>query len=211
MVLQQRLMIGLVAVLMCVAGIAAEKLTTPTESLNGLRPGTLTVNQLTERFGKPPVDTAGGLLQLYGGATDSRLYGWYMIENPSYTIPDLAVETEKGSNQVRLVMSIGYDGLKTARGIACFQTEDELIQAYGKPAFAFAVPMRGYVLRELYYPNLGISFDLAPTGPSSDRQIVAIYVTYPEYLQRAIDLRKQYIKDGTGQDVTYTYDGGKAT
>ncbi len=211
MVLQQRLLVCALAIALGLAGVRAEKLTPPRESLNGLRPGTLTVDDLTKQLGKPAVTDNGGLLHLYGGAENSKLFGWFMIQNPDYTVPDLAVETAKDSNRVDLVMAIGYDGLKTERGITCFQSEDDLIKAYGKPDFVFAIQMRGFVLRELYYPALGISFDLAPTGPTSDRDVVAIYVTYPEYLQRAIQLRKDYIKQGTGKDVTYLYDGGAAT
>ncbi len=213
MILQHRffavalaLFLGLVGV-----GAATETLTPPQESLDGLRPGSLTVQQLTTKYGKPDVTRTGGLLRLYGGSQQSDAYGWFMTPNPQYTVPDLAVETATGSGRVDLVMSIGYDGLKTQKGITCFQTEDEVIKAYGKPDFAFATPMNGFVLREIYYPALGISFDLAPTGPTSDRQVIAIYVTYPEYLRRAIELRKSFIKDGTGTDVTYDYNGGTAT
>lgn len=188
---------------------AADTRTSPKESLSGLRPGSLTVDQLTTKLGKPDVTTTDGLLSLYGGDKSSEVYGWFMIENPNYTVPDLAVETAPGSNRVDLVMAIGYDGFKTEKGITCFATEAEVIEAYGKPAFAFAVPMQGFVLRELYYPELGLSFDIAPTSQTAEtREVIAIYVTYPEYMQRAIDLRKQYIKDGTGRDVTYVYRGG---
>jgi hypothetical protein len=170
----------------------------------------LTLDKLTAKYGKPDVTRNGGLLRLYGGAERSNAYGWFMVQNPNYTVPDLAVETAPDSDKIDLVMSIGYDGFKTQKGIACFQTEDELIKAYGKPSFAFAAPMNGFVLRELYYPELGISFDLAPTGPTNDRQIIAIYVTYPEFMKRAIELRKNFIKDGVGKEITYEYDGGHA-
>jgi hypothetical protein len=210
MPLQQRFSIWILALMMCVgvgsATIAAQ-LTTPPESLNGLRPGNLTIDQLTTKYGKPDVTKTGGLLGLYGGSKDSLLYGWFLTPNPQYTVPDLAVETATGSDQVELVMSIGYDGLKTQKGVACFQTEAEVLKAYGKPDFAYSIPMHGFVLRELYYVNQGISFDLAPTGPSADRQVVAIYVTYPEYLQRAINIRKALIDRGTGTDVTGVYTG----
>ena len=206
--LQQRMVIYLFTLLVGLLGLRANALTTPAESLNGLRPGTLTLADLSSKFGDPAVKQKGGLLQLYGGASDSSLYGWFMVANPTYTVPDLAVETAKGSDKVDLVMSIGYDGLKTEKGIACFASENDLTAAYGKPDFVFAVPMDNFVLREFYYPSLGISFDVAPASPSSTRQIIAIYVTYPEYLLRAIDLRKQYIKNGTGQDMTAEYQGG---
>lgn len=186
---------------------AAEKLTTPPESLNGLRPGTLTVADLTKQFGDPAVTDTGGLLGLYGGAENSALYGWFMVENPNYTVPDLAVETAKGSNRVDLVMAIGYDGLKTKKDITCFNTEDEMLDAYGRPDYVFAVPMQGYTLREFYYVNQGISFDVAPIGPNSARQIIAIYVTYPEYLKGAIQMRRDFIREGTGSDVTAQYQG----
>ena len=212
MALQRLLLTGFLAVALAVSSVrAADKatLTPPQESLGGLRPGTLTVDQLNTKLGKPDVSQAGGLLQLYGGADKSKLYGWFMVKNPDYTVPDLAVETAADSNRVDLVMVIGYDGIKTAKGISCFQSEDDLIKAYGKPDFAFSVPMHGYVLTEVYYPKLGISFDLAPLGPTPDRSIVAMYVTYPEYLLRAIEMRKQYVKDGVGTDVTFQYSGGR--
>lgn len=210
MKLSQRLLMGVLALVLGLAGVQAadQKLTAPPESLGGLRPG-VTIDQLNTRFGKPDVTAAGGLLQLYGGAKESNLFGWFMVKNPDYTVPDLAVETAENSKTVDLVMVIGYDGIKTERGVTCFQSEDDVIKAYGKPEFAFAVPMRGYVLRELYYPSLGISFDLAPTGPGPDRSVVAIYVTYPEYLTRAIGLRREYITSGVGKDITYAYDGGR--
>jgi len=214
MAVQRRWLIGILALLLGIAvAQAAEqtKLTTPAESLGGLRPGTLTVDQLNTKLGKPDVAGAGGLLQLYGGGTDSKLYGWFMTKNPSYTVPDIAVETAKDSNRVDLLMVIGYDGIKTEKGITCFQSEDDLVKAYGKPDFAFSVPMQGYVLTEVYYPKLGISFDLAPLDATGGRSIVAMYITYPEYLARAILLRQKYIKDGVGEDVTYRYSGGKET
>lgn len=210
--LQLHLLTCLITLLVGLSGLrAAERLTTPRESLNGLRPGTLTVQDLTKKFGDPDVTDKGGLLELYGGASDSQLYGWFMIENPDYDIPDLAIETARGSNHVDLVMSIGYDGLKTEKEIACFDSEKKMLDTYGKPDFVFSVPMQGYVLREFYYVNQGISFDVAPVNQNGDRQVIAIYVTYPEYLRRAIDLRKQYIKDGTGKDITTTYMGGVST
>jgi hypothetical protein len=187
---------------------AAEKLTTPPESLNGLRPGTLTLDDLNKKFGNPDVTDKGGLLKLYGGSDDSSLYGWFMVQNPSYTVPDLAVETAKGSTRIDLVMAIGYDGLKTEKGLACYASEDTMLSTYGKPDFVFAVPMSGFVLREFYYIKQGISFDVAPVGQGGDRQVIAIYVTYPEFLTRAVDLRKTYIKNGTGKDVTSQYLGG---
>ena len=212
MTLQQRIPVLLLAVFMALSGVqATEKLTTPAESLNGLRPGTLTIDQLNTKYGKPVANNNGGLLGLYGGAKDSQAYGWFMVPNPSYTVPDLVAETEKNSDKVEMLISIGYDGLKTEKGIACFANEADVIKAYGKPDFAFAVPMNGFVLRELYYPALGLSFDMAPTGPTSDRQVIAIYITYPEYLQRAVGIRKDYIKRGTGEDITYTYSGGTRT
>ena len=211
MTLQQRVVIGIMTVVLSLGGLCADKLTPPPESLNGLRPGTLTVEDLRNKFGKPDVANTGGLLGLYGGTEQSSGYGWFMVENPNYTVPDLAVETAKDSNRVDLVMAIGYDGLKTEKGITCFQTEDDLIKAYGPPDFAFAVPMQGFVLRELYYVDLGISFDLAPMDASGDRAIAAIYVTYPENLQRAIEIRKKYIDQGVGKDITLTYQGGVET
>lgn len=214
MKLQQRFLVSAVALILGLSGVFAADstaaLTAPKESLGGMRPGG-TLEQFTGKYGKPDVTRNGGLLRLYGGSRDSNAYGWFMVQNPNYTVPDLAVETATDSDRVDLVMAIGYDGFKTEKGVACFQNEEELIKAYGKPSFAFAAPMNGFVLRELYYPELGISFDLAPTGPTSDRQIIAIYVTYPEYLKRAIELRKTFIKDGTGEDITYTYNGGTAT
>jgi hypothetical protein len=212
MTVKQGVIITVLAAALGLGGITAEKLTPPKESLNGLRPGTLTVKQVQDKVGKKPdVTKDNGLLPLYGGADKSILYGWFMVENPSYTVPDLAIETAKDSDRVDLVMAIGYDGLKTEKGVTCFMSEADLIKAYGSPQFVFAVPMQGFVLREFYYPELGISFDLAPTGATADRQIVAIYVTYPEYLQRAIQIRKDYIKNGVGQDVTLEYSGGVAT
>lgn len=206
MKLQHRLLTSLLVLLIGLSGVrAAETLTTPVESLSGMRPGTLTTDELTKKLGKPALNQRGGLLGLYGGDKDSTLYGWFMVQNPQYTVPDLAVETAKGSNRVDLVMAIGYDGFKTEKGITCFNSEADVIKAYGKPEFAFAVPMQGFVLRELYYPSLGISFDLAPSQSSPDRQVIAIYVTYPEYLRRAIDIRKDYIKRNVGQDATADY------
>ena len=188
-----------------------QQLTTPTESIAGMRPGVVTVDKLSTHYGKPAVVTRNGLLGLYGGEKESEVYGWFMVANPNYTVPDLAVETAQGSDRIDLVMAIGYDGFKTERGIACFATEDDLIKAYGKPDFAFAVPLNGFVLHEWYYIKLGISFDLAPTGPTPDRSVIAIYVTYPEFLERAVDIRKQYIKNGIGHDVTFSYSGGQQT
>jgi hypothetical protein len=212
MILQQRLAVAILTVAMGLAGMGAqEQLTTPKESLSGLRPGTLTLGQLQDKMGKPDVSDQGGLLGLYGGSTTSEIYGWYMVENPNYTIPDLAVETAKDSDRIDLVMSIGYEGLKTEKGVGCFDSQDDVLKAYGKPDFAFAVPMNGIVLRELYYPKLGLSFDVAPLGPNADLEVVAIYITYPEYMQRAIEIRHKYIADGTGKDITYVFDGGTAT
>jgi hypothetical protein len=213
MTLPQRFLMTVVALMMVLGSITAEtKRTPPTESLNGLRPGSLMIDQLTEKYGKPDMTQAGGLLELYGGPKTSEAYGWFMIQNPNYTVPDLAVETEQGSDRVDLVMAIGFEGLKTEKGITCFQSEDEVIQAYGKPDFAFAVPMNGFVLRELYYPALGLSFDLAPAGPgTTERQVIAIYVTYPEYMQNAIKLRHDYIDQGIGKDITSVYRGGQET
>ena len=208
MTLQQRILVGVMTLALGLGGVAAETLTPPQESLNGLRPGSLTLADVQTQMGKKPdVTNDGGLLHLYGGPEESSLYGWFMIENPNYTVPDLAVETARDSDRVDLVMAIGYDGLKTEKGITCFASEDELIEAYGKPKFAFAVPMQGYVLYEVYYPQLGISFDLAAIGTSTQREVIAIYVTYPENLQRAIELRKQYIEQGVGKDVTAAYGG----
>ena len=213
MTVYRTLLLGILAMALGLGGMCAEKekLTPPKESLNGLRPGTLTVKELRDKMGKPDVTDKGSLLGLYGGAESSDLYGWFMTKNPDYTVPDLAVETAKGSDRVDLVMAIGYDGLKTEKGVTCFMSEADLIKAYGAPAFAFAVPMQGFILRELYYPDLGISFDLAPAGPSSDRVVVAIYVTYPEYLKRAIEIRQKYIANGVGKDVTDQYKGGTPT
>ena len=212
MILQRVFAVGLALCLGLLGARAmGEALTSPQESLDGLRPGSLTLSTLTQKYGKPDVTRNGGLLRLYGGADQSNAYGWFMTQNPQYTVPDLAVETPTDSDRIDLVMSIGYEGLKTQRGIACFQSEDDVIKAYGKPDFAFAAPMNGFTLRELYYPALGLSFDLAPTGPTNERQVIAIYVTYPEFLKRAIDLRKSFIKDDKGQDVTYEYNGSKAT
>ncbi len=208
---QLRIVVGVLTLLLGLAGVSAETRTAPKESLNGLRPGTLTIDDLNTRFGKPDVTNTGGLLGLYGGAEKSQLYGWFMIQNPNYTVPDLAVETAADTKRVDLVMAIGYDGLRTEKGITCFMTEDEVIRAYGKPDFAFAVPMQGYVLRELYYPSLGISFDLAPADASGERQVMAIYVTYPEYLASAIKIRQDYIQNGVGKDITATYRGSTAT
>lgn len=207
MTLQQRVVTGVLTVVLGLGGLCADKLTPPTESLNGLRPGTLTIDDLQKKYGKPDVTNDGGLLGLYGGAENSSLYGWFMVENPQYTVPDLAVETAKDSKRVDLVMAIGYDGLKTEKGIACFQSEADLIKAYGAPDFAFAVPMQGFVLRELYYTSLGISFDVAPMDAGSDRAVAAIYVTYPEFLQSAIKIRQKYIDQGVGKDVTNEYKG----
>ncbi len=210
--LQQHILVCVMAILLGLGAMAEDKLTPPTESLNGLRPGTLTIDQLTGRYGKPAItNNTGGLLGLYGGSKESQVFGWFMVQNPSYTVPDLVAETAKNSKRVDLLVSIGYEGFKTERGVACFASEADVIKAYGNPDFAFAVPMNGFVLRELYYPQLGISFDLAPTGPTTDRQVIAIYVTYPEFLRRAIDIRKDYINRGTGSDVTYAYRGGTAT
>lgn len=191
---------------------AATTRTAPPESLNGLRPGTLTVNQVSEKIGKPDLTATGGMLELYGGSTDSEAYGWFMVDNPDYSVPDLAVETAQGSNRVDLIMAIGFDGLKTEKGITCFMTEDEVIKAYGHPDFVFAVPMQGFVLRELYYVKQGISFDLAPTSPDSDeRQVIAIYVTYPEFMSSAVKLRHDYIRRGIGKDITDNYQPGEDT
>lgn len=206
--LQQRIVLLAITLLVGWGSVLAEKLTTPPESLNGLRPGTLTLTDLTEKFGKPDVTDNGNLLSLYGGSESSMLYGWFMVENPNYTVPDLAVEVPKGGEKVELVMSIGYDGLKTEKGVACFDSEARMLEVYGKPDFVFAVPMQGFTLREFYYVKQGISFDVAPVNQAGDRQVVAIYVTYPEYLRRAIELRKKYINEGTGQDVTSRYQGG---
>lgn len=212
--LQQRLLPLLLSMAVILLGFgfasAAEKLTTPTESLGGWRPGTLTVNQVIEKYGKPKVVERNGLLGLYGGAKDSKVYGWFMVDNPDYNVPDIVVETSPDSDRVELVMAIGYDGIKTEKGISCFNSEAQLLKAYGKPDFVFAVPMNGFVLREFYYTSLGISFDVAPTSANGNREVIAIYVTFPEYLQRAIDLRKKYIKEGTGKDVTDDYKGGIA-
>jgi len=209
--LNLRIFLCLFVLLVGLGSVRADSLTTPPESLNGLRPGTLTVGDLTKQFGDPKVKDKGGLLKLYGGSTDSTMYGWFMVPNPNYTVPDLAVETAQGSNHVDLVMAIGYDGLKTEKGLACFAGEDVMLKAYGAPDFVFAVPMNGFVLREFYYVKQGISFDVAPANQGGDRQVIAIYVTYPEYLTRAIDLRKQYIDQGTGKDITSQYNGGIAT
>lgn len=207
MTLQQRVVTGILTVVLGLGGLCAESLTPPPESLNGLRPGTLTIDDVQKQYGKPDVTNDGGLLGLYGGAENSSLYGWFMIENPQYTVPDLAVETAKDSKRVDLVMAIGYDGLKTEKGVACFQSEDELIKAYGVPDFVFAVPMQGFVLRELYYVDLGISFDVAPMDAGNARAVAAIYVTYPEYLRSAIEIRRKYISQGVGKDVTNEYKG----
>jgi len=211
MTLQHRIVIGIMTVVLGLGGVCADKLTPPPESLNGLRPGTLTVKDLNDKYGKPDVTNDGGLLGLYGGAEQSNLYGWFMVQNPNYTVPDLAVETAKDSDRVDLVMSIGYDGLKTEKGIACFQSEDDVIKAYGQPDFVFAVPMQGFVLRELYYVDEGISFDMAPMDAGGDRAVAAIYVTYPEYLRQAIAIRQKYISQGVGQDITNQYKGTTAT
>lgn len=209
---QHRILVGVLTLLLGLTGLCAEDTrTAPKESLNGLRPGTLTIDDLNTRFGKPDVTNTGGLLGLYGGAEQSQLYGWFMIENPNYTVPDLAVETATDNKRVDLVMAIGYDGLRTEKGITCFMSEADVIKAYGAPTFAFAVSMQGYVLRELYYPELGISFDVAPAGSGSDRAVMAIYVTYPEFLTRAIKIRQDYIKDGVGRDITSLYAGGTQT
>jgi hypothetical protein len=187
---------------------AEDELTPPQESLSGLRPGNnLTVDMIEEKLGRPDVVSTNGLLRFYGGGTDSEVFGWFMIENPQYTVPDLIVETEPNSNRIDLVMAIGYDGLATEKGLTCFQTESEMTNAYGDPDFAFAVPMNGIMLHEVYYPELGLSFDLAPVGMGAERQIVAIYVTYPEHMQRAVEQRRQYIKDGVGSDITSQYSG----
>ena len=210
MKLQQRILVGMLTLALGLGGVCAETLTPPVESLNGLRPGTLTVPQVRERMNKAPdVTNDGGLLGMYGGAENSRLYGWFLVENPSYTVPDLAVETAKDSDRVDLVMAIGHDGLRTEKGVTCFMSAEEVTKAYGAPEFVFAVPMQGFLLRELYYPELGLSIDIAPIGPSADLQVVAIYVTYPEYMRRAIELRRQYIKDGVGKDITSTYNGSR--
>lgn len=189
------------------ASAATDTRTTPPDSLGGLRPGTLTVDQLTTQYGKPEVVERGGLLELYGGAADSEVYGWFMVENPDYDIPDIVAETAPGSNRVDLVMAIGYDGVKTEKGVACYQSEAELIKAYGNPDFVFAAPMNGFVLREFYYITLGVSFDVAPVNSMGDREVVAIYVTYPEFLQRAVQIRKDYIGRGIGRDITKDYRG----
>ena len=209
----QRFKMFMIAMVLCVScAIAAEQLTTPQESLGGMRPGILSVDQLIGKLGKPAKADRDGLLGLYGGAAKSDVYGWFMVQNPNYTVPDLVAETAKGSKRVDLLMAIGYDGLKTERGVACFQNESAITAAYGKPDFAFAVPMNGFVLRELYYPRLGLSFDVAPTGPSPDENnVIAIYVTYPEFLQRAIEMRQSFIRQGIGKDVTVEYAGGRST
>jgi hypothetical protein len=167
------------------------------------------VDSLVRRYGKPKLVERNGLLGLYGGDDESEVYGWFLIENPGYSVPDLVVETAPGSERVELVMAIGYDGIKTEKGLTCFASEEEVVKAYGTPDFAFAAPMNGVVLRELYYTRLGLSIDLAPTGPTPDRQVIAMYVTYPEYLARAIALRKELIEDGVGRDVTFSYRGGQ--
>jgi hypothetical protein len=186
---------------------SAATLTTPPESLSGLRPG-MPLQKLIDMIGKPDLTQRGGLLGLYGGAKDSTLYGWYAVADPDYTIPDLAVEVPKGSTTIELVMAIGFDGLVTEKDITCFSTEAEVVKAYGKPEYAFQMTLDGgTVLRELYYTDLGISFDLVPLGAADGRTVVAIYVTYPEYLKQAIDIRREYIKEGTGKDVTAEYHG----
>lgn len=76
------------------------------------------------------------------------LYGWFMVENPNYTVPDLAVEMQQGSDRVDQVMSIGHAGLKTEKGLGCFASEADMLKAYGTPDFVLAVPMQGFVLRE---------------------------------------------------------------
>lgn len=213
MTLSQRFLTAVLIICMGVGTVRANSTrTTPAESLNGLRPGTLTVDQLSAKYGKPDQSQAGGMLELYGGPNTSEVYGWFMVENPDYTVPDLAVETAEGSSRVDLVMSIGYDGLKTEKGITCFMTEEEVIKAYGQPDFVYAVPMQGFVLRELYFVKYGISFDLAPTAPdSAERQVIAIYVTYPEYMTSAIKLRHDYISRGIGKDITVSYKPGQDT
>ncbi|HOF86900.1 MAG TPA: hypothetical protein PLZ36_02190 [Armatimonadota bacterium] len=213
MTLSQRLLILGLALCLGVGQLQAQtKRTAPPESLNGLRPGTLTLDDLTAKMGKPDMVQTGGMLELYGGPADSEAYGWFMIDNPGYTVPDLAVETARGSDRVDLVMAIGFDGLKTEKGITCFMTEREMLDAYGKPDFVFAVPMQGFTLREFYYINQGISFDVAPLGPgSAERQVIAIYVTYPEYLKDAVALRHTYISEGIGRDITTSYLPGTNT
>ena len=211
MQLHARWLASLIALLLLGLGsLRATTLTTPPEALNGLRPGTLTLDALQAKFGTPSTNKKGNLLGLYGGTTDSSLFGWFMVQNPSYTVPDLAVETAKGSTHVDLVMSLGYAGLKTKKGLACFATESTLTQTYGKPDFVFSVPMNSYTLREFYYVDQGISFDVAPINQNGDRQVIAIYVTYPEYLRTAIQLRKKYIEQGTGKDITGSYMGESA-
>lgn len=210
----QRFLLFVIAVIFLAVGSASAAVsrTPPKESLGGLRPGAMTIDALIGKLGKPNVTENKGLLALYGGERDSTAYGWYMIENPSYTIPDLVVETPRGSDRIDLVMSIGYEGLKTEKGIGCFSRQDEVIAAYGKPDFAYALPMDGFVLREFYYPELGLSFDLAPTGPTpGEYEVIAVYVSYPEYMKSAITLRQQFLKEGTGRDITAEYRGGRAT
>ena len=187
---------------------AADTLTTPPDSLNGLRPGKLTLGQLEDKYGKSEIEADEGLLGLYGGAKDSHAYGWYLVENPNYVVPDLAVETATDSDRVDLVMSIGYDGLKTEKGVACFQSDADLIKAYGEPDFVFSVQMGDGELREFYYIAQGVSFDVAPIGPNGERLITTIYVTYPEYLKRAVDIRRDLINNGTGREITSVYASG---
>jgi hypothetical protein len=213
MTLLHRIVVTFMVLCMGLGTLRAEvKRTAPAESLNGLRPGTLTVDELAEKMGKPDMVQPGGMLELYGGSEGSEAYGWFMIDNPSYSVPDLAVETAEGSDRVDLVMAIGYEGLKTEKGITCFMTEEEMLKAYGKPDFVFAVPMQGFTLREFYYVKQGISFDVAPTGQgSTERQVIAIYVTYPEYMADAVKLRNDYIERGIGKDITTSYLPGQNT
>ncbi|HEY3417504.1 MAG TPA: hypothetical protein VGM23_11525 [Armatimonadota bacterium] len=201
------LMVGL---LMLVGSAWADtQLTTPPDSIAGLRPGTLTLDQMVDKYGKPDATADGGMLALYGGSEQSQAYGWFMVQNPDYTVPDLAVETAAGSNRVDLVMALGYDGFKTEKGVSCFNSEADLLKAYGTPDYAFSVPVNNTTLRELYYVNQGISFDVAPVGENGGLQVIAIYVTYPEYMKNAITIRKQYIDRGVGTDITDTYTKGE--
>ncbi|MHB9024046.1 MAG: hypothetical protein ACYC7E_07690 [Armatimonadota bacterium] len=201
----------LVGLLMLVgSAMAQDSLTTPLDSIGGLRPGTLTLDQMVDKYGRPDATADGGMLGLYGGSQESEAYGWFMIENPDYSVPDLAVETAPDSTRVDLVMALGYDGVKTEKGVSCFTSEADLIKAYGNPEFAFSVPVSNTTLRELYYVNQGISFDVAPVGPNGEQQVIAIYVTYPEYLKRAVTIRKDYIERGVGADITEIYTRGSA-
>ena len=79
MTLQQRVVIGIMTVVLGLGGLCADKLTPPPESLNGLRPGTLTVEDLRNKFGKPDVANTGGLRGREGGTEQSRGDGWFMV------------------------------------------------------------------------------------------------------------------------------------